>query len=109
VSGAFMLIPRADFQTLDGFDEMFVSDYADLDLCKRALDAGGSVLFQPEASGVQFERRRKGRKQAQGLARFAVKSAKTPFEKAFAAIAAPALMVLLGLRDFVAGRPPVRR
>lgn len=109
VSGAFMLISRGDFQTLGGFDEMFLSDCADLDLCKRALDAGGSVLFQPEASGVQFERRRTGRRQAQGLARFAMKSAKTPIEKAFAAVAAPALMVLLGLRDLVAGRPPVRR
>lgn len=109
VSGAFMLIPRGDFQTLGCFDEAFVSDYADLDLCKRALDAGGSVLFQPDASGVQFERRRKGRRQAQGLALFAAKSAKTPFEKAFALIAAPALAVLLGARDLIAGRPPVRR
>ena len=109
VSGALMLIPHGDFQSLNGFDESFVSDYADLDLCRRAAAAGGSVLFQPEASGVQFERRRSGRKQVQGLALFAAKSARTPIEKAFALIALPALGVLLGLRDFVAGRPPVRR
>jgi GT2 family glycosyltransferase len=109
VSGALMLMPRGDFYQLNGFDEAFATDAADLDLCRRAADAGGSVLFLPAASGVQFERGQRGRRQAQGLALFASKSAKTPVEKAFALIAGPALLVLIGLRDFVAGRPPVRR
>jgi len=110
VSGALMLIPREDFQALGGFDEGFVSVGADLDLCRRASDAGGSVLFQPDASGVQFERMRaRKRRQVQGLARFAEKSAKTPLEKAFAIVAAPALAMILGLRDFIVGRPPLRR
>jgi N-acetylglucosaminyl-diphospho-decaprenol L-rhamnosyltransferase len=110
VSGAFMLIPRTDFHDLGGFDEGFATDAADLDLCRRAADAGGSVLFQPDAAGVKFSRTTQGgRKQAQGLARFAVKSAKTPLQRAFAAVAAPALAVLLGARDFIAGRQPVRR
>ncbi len=109
VSGALMLMPRSDFLALNGFDEGFATDAADLDLCRRAADAGGSVLFLPAASGVQFERGRHGRRQAQGLALFASKSARTPIEKAFALIAGPALLVLIGLRDFVAGRPPVRR
>ena len=108
VSGAFMLVPRDDFQALDGFDPAFVTDFADLDLCRRATAAGGSVLFQPEASGVQFDAPRRNR-QAQGLALFAAKSAKTPFEKAFAMIAAPTIATLIALRDFVAGRPPQRR
>lgn len=110
VSGAFMLIPRNDFNELGGFDASFVSDGADLDLCWRAADAGGSVLFQPAAAGVQFARAQvRGRAEAQGLALFAVKCARTPLQKAFAAIARPALAVMVGLRDFVAGRPPVRR
>ncbi len=108
VSGSFMLIPRGDFLALDGFDEAFVTDAADLDLCRRAAAAGGSVLFQPSASGVQFDRGPRGRRLAQGLALFASKSAKTPLEKAFAAVAGPALVVLLGLKDLVLGRPPVR-
>jgi N-acetylglucosaminyl-diphospho-decaprenol L-rhamnosyltransferase len=110
VSGALMLIPSADFDELNGFDEQFDTDYADLDLCRRAAAAGGSVLFQPDASGVQFEyaQSRKSRK-VQGLTRFAVKSAKTPLERAFARIAGPALAVLLTLRDLIAGRPPARR
>jgi GT2 family glycosyltransferase len=110
VSGALMLIPRGDFDALNGFDEQFDTDYADLDLCRRAALAGGSVLFQPDASGVQFEyaQTRKSRK-VQGLTRFAVKSARTPVEKAFASVAGPALAVLLTIRDLVAGRPPTRR
>ena len=106
VSGAFMLIPRGDFQDLGGFDEKFTSHAADLDLCRRAGEAGGSVLFQPAAAGVQFASAGGGR-EAQGLALFAAKSARTPLERAFAAIAPPALAVLLGLRDIVGGRPPV--
>jgi N-acetylglucosaminyl-diphospho-decaprenol L-rhamnosyltransferase len=110
VSDAFMLIPRSDFDALGGFDEGYATDYADLDLCLRAAAAGGSVLFQPAASGVQLARApHRGRRQAQGLARFAAKSARTPIEKSFAVVARPALSLLVWLRDFVVGRPPVRR
>jgi len=110
VSGAFMLITRHDFQALGGFDEGFVSDAADLDLCRRAADSGGAILFQPAAAGVQFGRPpARGRRQAQGLALFAMRSAKTPAEKAFALIARPALILVLGLKDLVAGHPPMRR
>ncbi|MFN3465789.1 MAG: glycosyltransferase family 2 protein [Terricaulis sp.] len=110
VSGALMLMPRGDFEQLNGFDEQFDTDYADLDLCRRAAAAGGSVLFQPDASGVQFAytQTRKSRK-VQGLTRFAVKSAKTPMERAFARVAGPALTTLVMLKDFIAGRPPARR
>jgi GT2 family glycosyltransferase len=110
VSGAFMLMPRGVFQTLGGFDEAFATDAADLDLCRRAAEAGGSILFQPDAAGLQFGRSSgRGRKQAQGLALFAAKSARTPLERAFALVARPALSVVLGLRDLVAGRQPIRR
>jgi GT2 family glycosyltransferase len=110
VSGAFMLIPRNDFQQLGGFDEAFATEAADLDLCRRAADAGGSILFQPEAAGVQFARPDASkRKRAQSLARFAAKSAKTPAQRAFAAVAAPALVTLIALKNLIAGRPPQRR
>lgn len=108
VSGALMLVPHSDFVALEGFDESFATDGADLDLCRRAALAGGSVLFQPSAAGVQFARDERGGRKAQGLARFASKSAKTPLERLFALIAEPALAALLALKDFVAGRPPVR-
>jgi GT2 family glycosyltransferase len=110
VSGAFMAIRRSDFEKLNGFDEGFITDAADLDLCRRAAEGGGSVLFQPAASGVQFVRAQpKGRRRAQGLARFADRMAKSPLERAFAVVAEPALLVLVGLKDFVVGRPPLRR
>lgn len=110
VSGAFMLMPRADFEKLGAFDEKFATDAADLDLCRRAADAGGSIVFQPAAAGVQFAPPARGkRRQAQGLALFAAKSAKTPIQRAFAVVAGPALAVLVTLRDFVAGRPTARR
>ena len=110
VSGAFMAIPRRDFEALHGFDEGFKTDCADLDLCRRANAAGGSILFHPAAAGVQFARPlESGRKQAQGLARFVARSAKTGPEKAFAAIAEPALVVLLALKDLIVGRAPTPR
>jgi N-acetylglucosaminyl-diphospho-decaprenol L-rhamnosyltransferase len=110
VSGALMLIQRSDFETLGRFDEGFATDGADLDLCRRAAEQGGSVLFQPAATGVQFaHQHRSGRQQVQGLALFASKSAKTPVQRAFAFIAKPALATLVVLRDFVIGRPPVAR
>ncbi|MGD9966643.1 MAG: glycosyltransferase family 2 protein [Hyphomonadaceae bacterium] len=111
VSGAFMLIPRSDFNALSGFDPNFDTDYADLDLCRRASAAGGSVLFQHAAACVQFRfAKSRPHKLAQGLALFASKSAKTPAEKAFAAIAEPALAILVAVRNLVAGAPrAVRR
>ncbi|HVZ99275.1 MAG TPA: glycosyltransferase [Caulobacterales bacterium] len=110
VSAAFMLIPSADFHDLDGFDERFATDAADLDLCRRAGEAGGRVLFQPAASGVQLGAViPANRREAQGLALFVAKSARTPIQRAFALIARPALMTILFLRDLIIGRPPRRR
>ncbi|MBY0565524.1 MAG: glycosyltransferase [Hyphomonadaceae bacterium] len=109
VSGEFMLIPYSDFGRLKGFDEAYATDGADLDLCRRMAEQGGSVLFHPMASGVQFERRRTRRKLVQGLALFASKSARTPAERAFALVAAPALLVAMTLKDLVLGGPPQLR
>lgn len=110
VSGALMLLPQTSFERLNGFDERFTGDCADLDLCRRAAAEGGSVLFQPDASAVQFVQADTAyrRRRAQGLALFATKSAKTPAERMFARIAGPALAVLVVLKDFVAGRPSRR-
>src|SRR5690606_31944298 len=40
VSGALMLLPRALFDRLGGFDEGYRLHAEDLDLCRRARDAG---------------------------------------------------------------------
>ncbi|MEQ1619572.1 MAG: glycosyltransferase [Terricaulis sp.] len=107
VSDAFMLLPRQDFDALGGFDPYYAGDYADLDFCSRVAALGGSVLFEPEAEAVQVARRSaRGRKRAQGLARFAAKSARTPLQACFALVAAPTLAALLVLKDWVIGRRP---
>ncbi len=43
VSGALMMIPRALFQRIGGFDEGYFLHCEDLDLCKRARDTGAVV------------------------------------------------------------------
>lgn len=45
VSGALMLVPRAVFERLGGFDETYFLHCEDLDLCRRARDAGYAVLL----------------------------------------------------------------
>jgi len=45
VSGALMLVPRAAFDRLGGFDEGYFLHCEDLDLCRRARDAGYAVLL----------------------------------------------------------------
>ncbi|MGN6790510.1 MAG: glycosyltransferase family 2 protein [Rhodanobacteraceae bacterium] len=45
VSGALMLLPRAVFERLRGFDERYFLHCEDLDLCRRARDAGYKVLL----------------------------------------------------------------
>lgn len=102
VSGALMLMPRADFEAIGGFDEGYATDAADLDLCHRVQEAGGRVLQQPAASGVQFGRPKQAqRREMQGLARYITQTARTPGQKAFAAVAGPAIGALLASRKLM--------
>ena len=52
VSGALMLIPRAVFERLGGFDEHYFLHCEDLDLCHRARDAGFKVLLAGNARAL---------------------------------------------------------
>ena len=47
-SGALMLMPRALFDDLRGFDEGYVLHCEDLDLCRRVLAAGRTVAIAPQ-------------------------------------------------------------
>lgn len=45
VSGALMLVPRAAFDAVGGFDEGYFLHCEDLDLCRRLRDAGYAVHY----------------------------------------------------------------
>lgn len=45
VSGALMMMPRALFQRMGGFDEAYFLHCEDLDLCRRVRDIGYQVLL----------------------------------------------------------------
>jgi N-acetylglucosaminyl-diphospho-decaprenol L-rhamnosyltransferase len=47
-AGAFLLFRRSDWERLGGFDEGFHPVwFEDVDFCRRLLDAGGSIWFDP--------------------------------------------------------------
>ena len=52
VMGAFLMMPRALFERLKGFDERFFVYFEDLDLCLRIKQQGWSVMHFAEASAV---------------------------------------------------------
>lgn len=49
VSGAALMMSRKGFDRLGGFDDGYFLHVEDIDLCKRARDAGGAVMFEPRA------------------------------------------------------------
>lgn len=55
-SGACLLVPRALFEELGGFDTTFApAYYEDTDLCFQVRAAGRKVYYQPAAEVVHFE------------------------------------------------------
>ena len=52
ISGACFAVSRSDFSRLKGFDSNFFLHVEDVDLCWRARDMGGTVLFHPTAEVV---------------------------------------------------------
>jgi N-acetylglucosaminyl-diphospho-decaprenol L-rhamnosyltransferase len=54
VSGAAMMMTRAGFEALGGFDEGYFLHVEDIDICRRARDAGGAVMFEPRASILHY-------------------------------------------------------
>ncbi|KAA5805448.1 glycosyltransferase family 2 protein [Alkalicaulis satelles] len=54
VSGAAMMFTRAGFEQLGGFDEGYFLHVEDIDICRRARDAGGQVMFEPRVSVLHY-------------------------------------------------------
>lgn len=100
VSGALMAMRRADFLELGGFDEAYFVHVEDLDICRRAERAGWPVLFAPGPHGVHVrstsaaDPKLIARYKARGLARYLVKFADGPIERALATAAGAVLNLL---------------
>lgn len=54
ISGACFCMRREDFEAVDGFDEGYFLHVEDVDLCWRVRQAGGMVLFQPQAEVIHL-------------------------------------------------------
>jgi N-acetylglucosaminyl-diphospho-decaprenol L-rhamnosyltransferase len=54
VSGACFLISAKDFALMDGFDPAYFLHVEDVDLCWRARQMGGVVLFHPSAHVIHI-------------------------------------------------------
>lgn len=63
VTGACMLVRRAGFERLGGFDEGYVNAFEDVDLCLRLGEAGGEVHYCPAATIVHLESASRGLEQ----------------------------------------------
>lgn len=113
VSGAFMLMRRADFLAIGGFDEGYFLHVDDIDLCNRVTQAGGRVLFQPRALAVHeggtsaapsaFVALHKVR----GFRRYFRKNAKTALGRLVAELGGAGLEAAVRLRAWLKGEPPI--
>jgi len=97
VSGALMMMRRADFEVLGGFDEGYFVHVEDLDICRRAELAGWPVLFAPGPHGMHVrstsaaDPRELSRHKRRGMARYLKKFARAPIERTLANLAAAIL------------------
>ncbi len=54
VSGAFLMMDRASFDSVGGFDERYFLHVEDIDLCRRVKKQGGTVCFVPSAVVMHY-------------------------------------------------------
>ena len=100
ISGALMIMRRADFEALDGFDEGYFVHVEDVDLCRRAEQAGGEVRFAPGPHGVhqrsssETPTRVIARHKAESMARYLRKFARGPIDGALASLAGAVLLMI---------------
>jgi len=114
ISGACFALRRQDFEALGGFDEGYFLHVEDIDLCWRARQSGGEVLFQPVAQVVHLGHTslehpvkvefHKG----VGLSRYFIKRADTVQRYVIAVLLAPAILLMSITRPLlwkITGRP----
>lgn len=57
ITGAFMMMPRAVFEAVGGFDERYFLFMEDFDLCKKVRAAGYKVVYYPGAVAKHYHKR----------------------------------------------------
>ncbi|MDC8447834.1 MAG: glycosyltransferase [Nitrospira sp.] len=62
VTAACLLIRRALFEEVGGFDEGYVNGFEDADLCLKVQERGSVVVYQPRSVVVHLESQTPGRK-----------------------------------------------
>jgi N-acetylglucosaminyl-diphospho-decaprenol L-rhamnosyltransferase len=103
VSGALLCVRRADLATLGGFDDGYFLHVEDIDLCRRAEQAGWPVLFVPGPHGAHAGATSAApapeiaKHKARGFARYFRKFARSPFERMVGGAVGAVLLVLLPL------------
>jgi O-antigen biosynthesis protein len=74
-SAACLMVPKALFEQLGGFDERYApAYYEDTDLCLAIRASGHRVLYQPEATVVHFEGASHGTDENAGLKGYQVRN-----------------------------------
>ncbi len=116
VSGAAMAMPRKTFLNLGGFDEDYFLHVEDIDLCRRVAEAGGAVIFHPNAEVRHYGSTSRAPllkvewAKAKGFVHYFWKFARTPWGHVKAALAAPFIVAaLMGRASAYTARNFVRR
>jgi hypothetical protein len=95
ISGAFFMMSKTGYQALNGFDEGYFLHVEDVDLCWRCWEAGGQVIYQPDAGALHYGAtsdvpdKTVARHKADGLARYFRKTATGPFHRLCIELALP--------------------
>lgn len=60
VTAACMMVKKADFDAVGGFDETFQVAFNDIDLCMKLRAAGKKIVFTPHAELYHYESKSRG-------------------------------------------------
>ncbi|NCU38321.1 glycosyltransferase [Candidatus Saccharibacteria bacterium] len=81
-SGASIMVPKAVFEEMGGFDEYFLPAYCeDADLALKIRDRGYRVIYQPLSVVVHFEGITSGTDTTQGIKSYQVENTKKLLER----------------------------
>ncbi|GGH14830.1 glycosyltransferase family 2 protein [Mucilaginibacter phyllosphaerae] len=76
ISGAAILIRGALLKQLKGFDEIYLHTGEDIDLCKRVVESGADIIYNPESSLIHLA----GQSSKQDLLKVMFKTHKSSYQ-----------------------------